>query len=430
MSARQLSVVELGTDLFEQAQRSESWPCEFVATGEAGVALSGDWLHDTVDLDRDSDNKLRAIVELPVGEHSYKLKRGDDTLGEGKIDVKELDRSINRSSGKVFGGAELRNLAHQSGSKSLARQLDDGRTEFTYSDVTYAKRVWVVGEFLDEPLLLDKVNGEFRGTTEVPPGKHEFRFRVDIGEAVTAEAGPQSRLGWHAGTSTGRYLSTNLQEFTATGDRKKGGAESKPKQQVKPTSMAGLANAARAVMRSKEVTQPGSTDRSASPSVDEVQDALRRARERSEKNGGSENTQSSGSDAGDTEGEKGARDTRRGQITPDSGTTRGNQESEITTQGDKTSGGRRENSGLVAALVALPVIAAGVAVYLMRSRNRGEDETEDVTPEQETAQAIASFVQSKEQDIEQQLEEVDRRNRAASQREGNSYAHFRLSHGF
>lgn len=287
MSGRQLGVVELGTDLFGQSVKTGRWPCEFVwGNGtEEVVVLRGEWMKDSAELDLDEDGKLRTIVELPVGNHRFEFVRNEEVIYENEVEVKELDQSINRFSSTVFGGDALKNVADHKGAATGARQLGDGSVEFTYNDVSYAKRVWVVGDFVTEPLELQKEDTGYKVTTVVEPGKHEFRFRVDIGEALTAEAGPQSRLGWHAGTTTGKYLSTNLQEFSVDKSKLTADSTSKPKNQVKKTSLAAVANAAKAVVRTKDVTKNhDSTDRESSPTVEEVKSVLEAADRRAEYN--------------------------------------------------------------------------------------------------------------------------------------------------
>eukprot|EP00189_Rhodosorus_marinus_P008382 CAMPEP_0184752520 /NCGR_PEP_ID=MMETSP0315-20130426/43620_1 /TAXON_ID=101924 /ORGANISM="Rhodosorus marinus, Strain UTEX LB 2760" /LENGTH=387 /DNA_ID=CAMNT_0027231855 /DNA_START=177 /DNA_END=1340 /DNA_ORIENTATION=+ len=279
MSVRQLGVVELGTDRFEESVKSGLWACEFSCEGKGRAVLNGDWLRDKVTLDLDDDGKLRAIVFAPTGDRKYELFLDGRVLSKGNLEVKVLDRSINRFSSTKFGGAALKNVASQIGSSSGAKQLQDGSVQFTYSDVTYAKHVTVHGNWNDADVQLEKSGGQWIGKAIIPPGKYTFRYRVDIGEALTAQAGPQSRLGWHAGTTTGKYLSTNLQEL-AISEWASPNSTSKPKQQVKPTTMASLAKAAHAVVRTQEVFQKEQPAQKSSLSVEEVAKAIEVAESR------------------------------------------------------------------------------------------------------------------------------------------------------
>mmetsp|Transcript_40340 Transcript_40340/g.160249 ORF Transcript_40340/g.160249 Transcript_40340/m.160249 type:complete len:386 (-) Transcript_40340:1725-2882(-) len=273
MSVRQLGVVELGTDRFEESVKNGLWACEFSCEDKGRAVLKGDWLRDKVTLDLDDDGKLRAIVFAPTGDRKYELFLDGRVLTKGNLEVKVLDRSINRFSSTKFGGAALKNVASQIGSSSGAKQLQDGSVQFTYSDVTYAKHVAVHGNWSDADVQLEKSGDQWIGKANIPPGKYSFRYRVDIGEALTAQAGPQSRLGWHAGTTTGKYLSTNLQEL-AISEWASPNSTSKPKQQVKPTTMASLAKVAHAVVRTQEVFQKEQPTQKSSLSVEEVAKAI------------------------------------------------------------------------------------------------------------------------------------------------------------
>lgn len=218
--ARQLGVAELGKDKLEQSLYFGQWPCVFVHDREEhGVGLTGEWEEDCYWLEPTSDRTCRLVVELPVGEHMYKfLDHSDKVLGEGVIGVVELGKSVNQIAKSIFGGAILgvgaTPPAPTSGAIQSRKQYLDGSrlVTFVYADTTTAKNVVVDGLLFDEPLeLVQSGSSTWQATTSIKPGIYDFYFKVELDKSVTAQTGPQSRLGWSETLSNPPFVATNLQ---------------------------------------------------------------------------------------------------------------------------------------------------------------------------------------------------------------------------
>jgi len=229
---RQLTTSEMGGIQYRTSCERRAFPVEISLTKlSRTLYLSGSWINQSSNSSNSNMNPFPIILSpsnsstillIPIGACTIQFYDSIERYNALSNAVYSLEYIVQPTDMPNTQKAQsLFQLNPEKNKKSSPGVLilGNGMFRILFNEVSWAKKVRIIGNQLEYELVKNKDSGEWSIDVELTDStEYSFRFEMELNEATPASSGPMTEFGWDSSMSSSHKLVSHEQVFIVKGD--------------------------------------------------------------------------------------------------------------------------------------------------------------------------------------------------------------------